>query len=202
VHAGKVRYFGSSTFPAWMVVEAHWVSERRGRERLATEQPPYSLLVRGIEAEVLEVCQRYGMGVIPWSPLAGGWLSGRFGTGKDNTSRRAERLPARYDLDDPANAAKLGAVDQLSLLAEKSGYSLPELAVAFVLVHPAVSSAIIGPRTMDQLTSLLGAPGIRLDQKVLDRIDEIVPPGVDLNVADHGWDPPWVTDASRRRRPG
>jgi aryl-alcohol dehydrogenase-like predicted oxidoreductase len=202
VHAGKIRYFGSSTYPAWMVVEAHWSSERRGRERLASEQPPYSMLVRGIESDLLEVCKHYGMGVLSWSPLAGGWLSGRFGTGKDNTSRRAQRLPARYDMDEPGNAAKLQAVDQLAELAEKAGYTLPEMAVAFVLNHPAVTSAIIGPRTMDHLTTLLKAPDIRLDGDILDRIDEIVPPGTDLNVADSGWVPPWVTEASLRRRAG
>lgn len=200
VHAGKIRYFGSSTFPAWMVVEAHGVALQRGRERLATEQPPYSMLVRGIEGDLLEVCRRYGMGVLPWSPLAGGWLSGRFGTGKHNTSRRAERLPQRYDLEDPANRAKLDAVDQLALVAEKAGYSLPELAVAFVLNHPAVTSAIIGPRTMEQLTSLLRSPEISLPADVLDQVDEIVPPGVDLNRADHGWVPPWVEGPARRRR--
>jgi aryl-alcohol dehydrogenase-like predicted oxidoreductase len=202
VHQGKVRYFGSSTFPAWMVVEAHWASERNGRERLSSEQPPYSMLVRGIETDVLQVCQSYGMGVLSWSPLAGGWLSGRFGTGKDNTSRRAERLPARYDMDDPANRAKLAAVDQLGELAAKAGFSLPELAVAFVLNHPAVTSAIIGPRTMDQLTSTLKAPEVELDAAVLDRIDEIVLPGQNLNVADAGWVPPWVAEAGQRRRHG
>jgi aryl-alcohol dehydrogenase-like predicted oxidoreductase len=200
VHAGKIRYFGCSTFPAWMVVEAHWASERRGRERLSTEQPPYSMLVRAIERDLLPVCQRYGMGVLSWSPLAGGWLSGRFGTGKDNTSRRAERMPDRFDANNPANAAKLIAVDQLAELAEKSGYSLPQLAVAFVLAHPAVTSAIIGPRTMDQLTGVLGTAEIRLDAGTLDRIDEVVPPGTDLNTADNGWTPPWVADAAMRRR--
>jgi aryl-alcohol dehydrogenase-like predicted oxidoreductase len=201
VHAGKIRYFGSSTFPAWMVVEAHWASERRGYERLATEQPPYSMLVRGIEDDLLEVCRRYGMGVLSWSPLAGGWLSGRFGTGKDNQSRRAERLPQRYDMSDPANRAKLEAVDKLSEIAREAGYSLPEMAVAFVLSHPAVTSAIVGPRTMDQLTSLLRVPDIRLGTGVLDRIDEVVAPGRDLNAADHGWAPPWVSEPQVRRRP-
>jgi len=160
------------------------------------------MLVRGIETDLLEVCRRYGMGILSWSPLAGGWLSGRFGTGKDNTSRRSQRLPARYNVDEPGNAAKLVAVDQLAELAEKAGYTLPEMAVAFVLNHPAVTSAIIGPRTMDQLTSLLKAPDLRLDADILDRIDEIVPPGTDLNVADHGWAPPWVTEAPLRRRAG
>ena len=200
VHAGKIRYFGSSTFPAWMVVEAHWTSDRRGHERLATEQPPYSILVRGIETDLLEVCRHYGMGVLSWSPLAGGWLSGRFGTGQENTSRRAERLPARYDLTLPGNAAKLAAVDRLTGLAAEAGHSLPELAVAFVLAHPGVTSAIIGPRTMEQLTSLFDSADIRLDHDVLDAIDKIVPPGQDLNIGDHGWVPPWVEEPSQRRR--
>ena len=200
VHAGKIRYFGSSTFPAWMVVEAHWASERRGRERLSTEQPPYSILVRGIEGDLLQVCREYEMGVLSWSPLAGGWLSGRYGTGQENKSRRAERMPARYDLSLPANAAKLAAVDQLSELAAKAGHSLSELAVAFVLAHPAVTSAIIGPRTMEQLTSLLDAANTLLGHDVLDAIDQIVPPGQDLNIGDHGWVPPWVEEASLRRR--
>jgi aryl-alcohol dehydrogenase-like predicted oxidoreductase len=200
VHSGKIRYFGSSTFPAWMVVNAHSVSERRGRERLSTEQPPYSILVRGIENDLLQVCQQYGMGVLSWSPLAGGWLSGNFGTGKENKSRRAERLPARYDMDDPANKTKLLAVDQLAELADKAGHSLPELAVAFVLNHPGVTSAIIGPRTMDQLTSVLSAAEIKLDDSILDRIDEVVPPGVNLNSADSGWVPPWVSEPGLRRR--
>jgi aryl-alcohol dehydrogenase-like predicted oxidoreductase len=200
VHAGKIRYFGSSTFPAWMVVQAHWAAERRGRERLSTEQPPYSILVRAIEDDLLEVCREYGMGVLSWSPLAGGWLSGNFGTGKNNTSRRAARIPARYDMSDPANTAKLAAVDQLAELADKAGYSLPELAVAFVLAHPAITSAIIGPRTMEQFTSLEKAGEIVLDSAILDRIDEIVPPGEDLNAVDHGWKPPWVTEAQLRRR--
>jgi aryl-alcohol dehydrogenase-like predicted oxidoreductase len=200
VHAGKIRYFGSSTFPAWMVVEAHWASERRGHERLASEQPPYSLLVRGIEADLLEVCRQYGMGVLSWSPLAGGWLSGRFGSGRDNTSRRAERLPDRYDVSHPGNIAKLAAVDQLSDLAGNSGHSLPEFAVAFVLTHPAVTSAIIGPRTMDQLETQLSAPEVRLEVSVMDRIDEIVPPGTNVNREDAGWSHPALADARLRRR--
>ena len=200
VRSGKIRYFGSSTFPAHQVVEAQWVAERRGRERFATEQPPYSILVRGIEAELLPVCQRYGMGVIPWSPLAGGWLTGRFGTGKDNSSHRAERIPSRYDMSDPANQAKLEAVDRLVEVAADAGITMVELALAFVLEHPAVSAAIIGPRTLDQLESQLGAPGITLGTEILDRIDEIVSPGTNLNPADAGWTTPVLGDASQRRR--
>jgi aryl-alcohol dehydrogenase-like predicted oxidoreductase len=200
VRAGKIRYFGSSTFPPEQVVEAQWVAERRGRERFATEQPPYSILVRGIEAGILPVCQRHGLGVIPWSPLAGGWLSGRFGSGKDNTSNRASRIPGRYDLTLPGNRAKLAAVDALSALAAEAGLSLIDLALAFVLEHPAVTSAIIGPRTMDHLESQLGAPDVRLEPAILDRIDEIVPPGQNLKPSDSGWIPPALTDPALRRR--
>ncbi|HWG74901.1 MAG TPA: aldo/keto reductase [Acidimicrobiales bacterium] len=201
VRAGKIRYFGTSTFPAHEIVEAQWVAERRGRERVATEQPPYSILVRGIEADVLPVCERYGMGVIPWSPLASGWLTGRFGTGKDNSSRRAERIPSRYDLSMPGNQAKLDAVDRLAEVADDAGITMVELALAFVLEHPAVSAAIIGPRTLDQLEGQLGAPDIRLDADVLDRIDGIVAPGTNLSADDAGWTAPALQDpASRRRR--
>ena len=142
------------------------------------------------------------MGVLSWSPLAGGWLSGNFGTGKQNTSRRADRLPARYDMEDPGNREKLAKVDQLAELAEKAGHSLPELAIAFVLNHPAVTSAIIGPRTMEQLTTVLPTADLRLEPDVLDAIDEIVPPGRNLNPVDAGWVPPWVEEAGLRRRHG
>jgi len=200
VHAGKIRSFGSSTFPAEQIVEAQWVAERRGRERFMTEQPPYSILVRGIERDVLPTAQSFGMGVLPWSPLAGGWLSGRFGAGQDNTSRRAERVPGRYDLDLPANRRKLEIVTELAAVADAAGVTLLELALAFVLEHPAVSSAIIGPRTMDQLESQLSAPEVRLAADVLDRIDELVPPGTNVNPEDAGWQPRVLTDARLRRR--
>jgi aryl-alcohol dehydrogenase-like predicted oxidoreductase len=200
VHAGKIRAFGSSTFPAERIVEAQWVAERRGRERFMTEQPPYSILVRGIERDVLPVAQTYGMGVIPWSPLAGGWLSGRFGHGKDNTSARAAMVPGRYDLSLPGNQQKLQMVTELAKVAEEADLTMVELALAFVLEHPAVSAAIIGPRTMEQLESQLGAPEVRLDAEVLDRIDEIVPPGTNVNRDDAGWQPPSLVDARLRRR--
>ncbi|MGH9075876.1 MAG: aldo/keto reductase, partial [Acidimicrobiales bacterium] len=200
VRAGKIRYFGSSTFPAHMLVEAQWTADRRHRERFVTEQPPYSILVRGVEADVLPVCQDYQIGVIPWSPLAGGWLTGRFGSGKDNTSHRSERMPARYDLAHPGNRAKLEAVDRLAEVARDAGISMIHLALAFVLEHPAVSAAIIGPRTMEQLESQLGAPQVRLGTDVLDRIDAIVAPGTTLAPGDAGWEPPALADAGRRRR--
>jgi aryl-alcohol dehydrogenase-like predicted oxidoreductase len=200
VHDGKIRAFGSSTFPAEQIVEAQWVAERRGRERFRTEQPPYSILVRGIERDVLPVAQAYGMGVIPWSPLAGGWLSGRFGEGKENVSRRAERIPARYDLSIPANQRKLELVTQLARVASEAGLTLIELSLAFVLEHPAISAAIIGPRTMEQLESQLSAPSIQLELAVLDRIDEIVAPGTNVNPGDAGWSPSVLTNTHKRRR--
>ncbi|MCW2528232.1 MAG: aldo/keto reductase, partial [Pseudonocardiales bacterium] len=179
--AGKIRAFGSSTFPAHEVVEAQWTSERRALGRFVTEQPPYSILARGIEADLLPVAEKYGMGVLPWSPLAGGWLSGKYRKGEDApTSHRADRMPARYDLDVPGNQAKLDAADALAQLAETSGLSLVHMALAFTLAHPAVTAPIIGPRTMEHLESQLGAADVVLSSDVLDEIDKIVPPGATL----------------------
>jgi aryl-alcohol dehydrogenase-like predicted oxidoreductase len=201
VRAGKVRYIGSSTFPAHAIVSAQWTAQRRGRERFVCEQPPYSMLVRGIEADVLPVCRAHGMGVIPWSPLAGGWLSGRYRKGVDAPkSTRSDRLPQRFDLTLPANRAKLDAADALAGVAEEAGLSLIHLALGFVLTHPAITAAIIGPRTMEQLESQLGAADVDLPAEVLDKIDAIVPPGTNLNPADAGYTPPALADPALRRR--
>jgi aryl-alcohol dehydrogenase-like predicted oxidoreductase len=203
VRAGKVRYIGSSTFPASQIVEAQWTARDRGRERFVCEQPPYSILVRGIENDVLPTCARYGMGVIPWSPLAGGWLSGRYRMGAEvPSSHRAERIPSRYDMTVPGNQRKLEAADALALLAEEAGLSLIEMALAFVIRHPAVTAAIIGPRTMEQLESQLPGADAVLEGGVLDQIDAIVPPGVNLNPADAGWQNPALEPAARRRPSG
>jgi aryl-alcohol dehydrogenase-like predicted oxidoreductase len=202
VRLGKIRYLGTSTFPAQAIVEAQWVAERRSRERFVSEQPPYSILVRGIEADVLPVCQQYGLGVLTWSPLAGGWLSGRYRKDQDvPTSHRAERIPQRYDMALPGNQRKLEAADRLAQLAEKAGIPLVHLAVAFVLQHPAVTSVIIGPRTVEQLDSQLAATDLVLSPEILDRIDEIVPPGTNLHPADAGWQHPALTTPNLRRRP-
>jgi aryl-alcohol dehydrogenase-like predicted oxidoreductase len=203
VHSGKVRAIGSSTFPAEQIVEAQWVADRRGYVRFRCEQPPYSMLVRDIEGAVLPACQKYGMGVIAWSPLAGGWLTGRIrrDTGVDMTTGRARRLPHRFDPALPGNQAKLAAVEELIKIAADAGCSLTHMALAFVTGNPAVTSAIIGPRTMEQLTDLLAGAGVTLDDEVLDRIDQIVPPGVTLNPADAGWQPPVLADPAARRRP-
>jgi aryl-alcohol dehydrogenase-like predicted oxidoreductase len=200
VRQGKVRYIGSSTFPASQIVEAQWVARDRGRERFVCEQPPYSMLVRGVEEDVLPTTLRHGMGVIPWSPLAGGWLSGRWRKGAEPpASTRAQRLPARYDLANPANQRKLEAADALGALADEAGLPLIHLALAFVIRHPAVTAAIIGPRTMEQLESQLGAAEVALDDAILDRIDEIVAPGTNVNPADGGWQNPALEPAARRR---
>jgi aryl-alcohol dehydrogenase-like predicted oxidoreductase len=203
VHSGKVREIGSSTFPAEQIVEAQWVAQSRGHVRFRCEQPPYSILVRGVEGNVLPTCQKYGMGVIAWSPLAGGWLTGRIrrDTGVDMTSGRARRLPHRFDPALPGNQAKLAAVEELIKIAADAGCSLTRMALAFVIGNPAVTSAIIGPRTMDQLTDLLAGASVTLDDDILDRIDQIVPPGVNLNPADAGWQPPVLADPAARRRP-
>jgi aryl-alcohol dehydrogenase-like predicted oxidoreductase len=203
VTAGMVRAIGSSTFPAWQIVQAQWVAEQRGRERFVCEQPPYSMLIRAIERDVLPACEQYGMGVIPWSPLAGGWLSGRYSKDGESpgSSRRAQMIPSRYDMSIPGNQAKLEAAQALGEVAEQAGMPLIEMSLRFVISHPAVTAAIIGPRTMEQLESQLSVlERATLSGEVLDRIDEIVAPGTNVNQADTGWDPPWLTDPSQRRR--
>jgi aryl-alcohol dehydrogenase-like predicted oxidoreductase len=207
VHAGKVRYIGCSTFPASEIVEAHWASERNGFARFVCEQPPYSILVRGIERSVLAVTQRYGMGVIAWSPLAGGWLTGKYRRGAQipDDSRAARigsynrAVAARFDLSLPVNQRKQELVDELGLVAEKAGMSLTHMANAFVLEHPGVTASIIGPRTMEQLLDLLEGADTTLDVETLDAIDEIVPPGTVVNDIDRGWTAPWMKADARRR---
>jgi aryl-alcohol dehydrogenase-like predicted oxidoreductase len=201
VRAGKIRYLGSSTFPAHAIVEAQWVAERRGRERFVCEQSPYSLLVRRIEADVLPVCEQYRMAVISWAPLASGWLSGRYRKGAEPpASMRAAQMPQHFDPSRPENERKFDAADRLAQLAEEAGLTLIQLAIAFILSHPAVTAPIIGPRTMEQLESQLPALDVQLDDELLDRIDEIVPPGTNFNAADAGWTPPTLADSSLRRR--
>lgn len=196
VRAGKIRSIGTSTFPAATLVEAQWIAERRGRERFVTEQPPYNLLTRHAEADVLAVAERHGLGVLSYSPLAGGWLSG-VGR-KIADSRRGVRFPRLYDLSLPDNQRKIAAVEALQALADDAGLTLIELALAFVLRHPAISSVIIGPRTIEHLESQLTAPDVVLSDELLDRIDETVPPGVTLNPEDLGWDNPALATRARR----
>ena len=205
VHAGKIRAFGASNVAGSEIVEAQWTAERRGRERFRTDQPPYSLLTRAIEYDVLPSCLRYGMGVLTYSPLAGGWLSGRYRKGQQvsgpGSAARAQRFPGVYESTNPANAAKLDAADALGALADEAGMTLIQMAIAFVTRHPAVTSAIIGPRTMEHLESYLAADGTDLSSDLLDRIDEIVPPGGTVNVADNMWGTGTsALDAAFRRR--
>jgi len=201
VHAGKVIAIGTSAFPAELIVEAQWVAERRGRERFAVEQPPYSILLRGIERAVLPTCQRYGLGVMVWAPLNGGWLTGKYLEGAPPAQSRAARQPDHFDYGSvAARDAKQAVLRPLAAVADEAGVSLTHLAHAFVLAHPAVTSAILGPRTPDQLADVLAGADVRLDADVLDRIDAIVAPGTDLNPADRQYEPPAMLDARLRRR--
>jgi aryl-alcohol dehydrogenase-like predicted oxidoreductase len=200
VHQGKLRYLGGSTFPASAIVEAQWAARDRGLQRFVSEQPPYSVLVRAIENDVLPTCSRYGMGVMSYSPLTGGWLSGRWrkDTGQQSSSR-AGRLPERFDLSQPANQRKLDAVEELARLADEAGITLIQLAIAFVLRHPAITAALIGPRTMEQLEGQLAAVDVELDEALLDRIDAIVAPGITINPEDNSWHNPALEPQARRR---
>jgi aryl-alcohol dehydrogenase-like predicted oxidoreductase len=199
IQQGKVRYIGSSSFSGSEIVEAQWVARERRLERFRTEQPPYSILVRGTEADVLPTAARHGMGILTYSPLAGGWLSGRWTADAAPTSPARQRLAARFDMSLPENQRKLEAVEQLAQVADDAGVSLIELAIAFVVNHPAVTSAIIGPRTMEQLDSQLPAADVTLDAALLDRIDQIVQPGVNLNPADTSYGEHVLRPAARRR---
>lgn len=200
---GKIRAFGCSTFPAEDIVEAYHVADRRGLHRFRTEQPPYSILARGIEASVLPTCERLGMGVLTWSPLASGFLTGKYRKDRpiDLTAGRAGLNPGRFDPTLPVNAAKLDIVEQLVELATDIGCTLPELAVAFTVAHPAVTSVIVGPRTMEQLEALVKGAALTLDDETLDRIDRIVPPGTNTYHPDGAWTHPALAGSARRRRP-
>jgi aryl-alcohol dehydrogenase-like predicted oxidoreductase len=200
VREGKVRAIGSSTFPAEQIVEAQWVAERRGRERFRCEQPPYSILARGIERAVLPTCARYGMGVIVWSPLNGGWLTGKYKRDQAWPEGSRGAMGMFSAPEKLHNQRKFEAVEQLDKVASDAGLSMTHLALAWTLEHPAVTSTIIGPKTMEQLTDLLAADGVHLDAGALDRIDEIVAPGVTIVGSDAGYEPPELEASARRRR--
>ena len=199
VRQGKVRYIGSSSYSGSQIVEAQWASRERHLERFVTEQPPYSILVRGIEEDVLPAVQRHGMGTLTYSPLAGGWLSGRWRKDAAGTPTSAARPGARFDMSTPANQRKLDIVEELAQLAEHAGMPLIDLAIAFVINHPGVTAAIVGPRTMEQLESYLPAADITLPTDVLDRIDELVAPGVTINPDDNSYGATELTPTARRR---
>ncbi|MGW5718430.1 aldo/keto reductase [Amycolatopsis sp. NPDC003865] len=198
--AGKIRYFGSSTFPAYRIVQAQWAARENHLGRYVTEQPSYSILQRGIEAHVLPVTQEYGLGVLAWSPLASGWLSGAVRAGQEITTNRAGALPQRFDLTDPANQARLDAVEKLVKLADQAGLSLIQLSLGFVTAHPGVTSALIGPRTLGHLQAQLAAADTVLPADVLDEIDAVVAPGVDLAAHEKFDTPPALLEKSLRRR--
>ena len=198
IHGGKVRAAGASAMPASDIIEAQWAAERRGLERFRTDQPPYSILSRGIEREVLPVCQRYGMGVMVWSPLAKGMLTGRYRKGQPLPDSLRVKLLAKQMSDE----RRLDAVEQLILVAENAGLSLTHMAMAFAVAHPGVTSAILGPRTMEQLDDLLAGTEVVLSDDVLDAIDQIVPPGTDVGIPDAAnYVPPALCQTSLRRRP-
>ncbi|MDX6261230.1 MAG: hypothetical protein QOH84_2918 [Kribbellaceae bacterium] len=196
VRSGKVRAIGTSTFPASELVEAQWVAERRGLERFRTEQPPYSIVNRIIEQEILPVAQRYGMGTLVWSPLAQGLLTGRIRRGQAGTTHRAAGMPGHFE-----HEGKLEVVEQLVPLAEQAGLPMTHLAMAFAIAHPGVTSALLGPRTMEQLDDLLAGAEVTLDDDLLDQIDEIAPPGTQAGPNDVAYTPPAITEATLRRRP-
>jgi len=198
--AGKIRYFGSSTFPAYRIVQAEWAAREHRLGRYVTEQPSYSILQRGVETHVLPVTEQYGLGVLAWSPLASGWLSGAVRAGREITTSRSVIMPQRFDTAVPANRARLDAVEQLVRVADEAGLTLIQLALGFVTAHPAVTSAIIGPRTLDHLRSQLAAAETVLSADVLDAIDAIVAPGVDLAAHEKFDTPPALLDAALRRR--
>ncbi|MET8040347.1 aldo/keto reductase [Micromonospora sp. NPDC005215] len=198
--AGKIRYFGSSTFPAYRLVQAEWAARGNHLSRYVTEQPSYSILQRGVETHVLPVTEQYGLGVLAWSPLASGWLSGAIRAGEEVTTNRSAFMPQRFDTAIPANRAKLDAVEKLAMVADQAGLTMIQLALGFVTAHPAVTSAIIGPRTMDHLHAQLAAADTVLSADVLDAIDAIVAPGVDLAAHEKSDTPPALLDPARRRR--
>jgi aryl-alcohol dehydrogenase-like predicted oxidoreductase len=194
--AGKIRAFGTSSLPASDIIRAHWVSERRGLGRLRTEQPAYSILNRGIEREVLPVAQEFGMGTLVWSPLGGGLLTGRYRKGQQADTHRSQ-----FGFQHLKDDRRLDVVEQLIPLAGEAGMPLTHLAMAFVLAHPGVTSALIGPRTMAHLEDLLAGADTALDDDLLDRIDKIVPPGTDIGTLDMAYQPPAITHTQLWRRP-
>jgi len=199
VRQGKVRSIGSSSYSASQIVEAQWASRERNLERFVTEQPPYSILVRGIEEDILPTTRRHGMGTLTYSPLSGGWLSGAWSKDASPTSPARKRLAVRFDMELPANQRKLEVVEQLAKLADEAGLTLIELAIAFAINHPGVTAAIIGPRTMEQLESQLPAADVTLSPDLLDRIDELVAPGVTINPEDNSYGVAELAASARRR---
>jgi aryl-alcohol dehydrogenase-like predicted oxidoreductase len=194
IRSGKVRAIGASQTPASGIVEAQWAAEQRSLARFSTEQPPYSILNRGIEREILPATQRFGMGVLVWGPLGQGLLTGRVRKNQHNDLRRAGLFRHLND------ERRLDVVEQLVSLAEEAGLPMTHLAMAFTITHPGVTSALLGARTMDHLDGLLAGLEVALTDDVLDRIDELVPPGTDIGALDQAYQPPALENPSLRRR--
>ncbi|WP_042161015.1 aldo/keto reductase [Paenibacillus gorillae] len=205
VREGKIRYFGSSTFQAWQMTEAQWISDRRNLLRFSSEQPPYSIINRGIELDVLEAARKYEQGILIWSPMSGGLLSGRYTQGqKAPEGSRAEKFKGNMlgKVVDPTreeNQIKFELIKQLQLIANDAGLALNHMAMAFTQAHSAVTSTIIGPRTLEQLHDSLHASTIKLTPDTLDAIDAIVPPGKTIDDLERGWIPNWLAADKRRR---
>jgi aryl-alcohol dehydrogenase-like predicted oxidoreductase len=197
VRAGKIRAWGTSTFPAEDIVEAHWAAERSDAVGPSTEQPPYSILCRGIERDVFPTIRRHDMGSLVWSPLSGGWLTGKYRRGE--SAPHGSRAATNPDHFDGGNEAKFAAVERLQRIADGAGLAMSHMALAFAAEHPAVTCALIGPRTEAQLADLLAAADVKLSDDVLDAIDEVVPPGITINSVDVGWTPPGLATEQRRR---
>ncbi|MET8945811.1 aldo/keto reductase [Streptomyces sp. NPDC004542] len=198
--AGKIRYFGSSTFPAYRIVQAQWAAREHHLGRYVTEQPSYSILQRGVESHVLPVTEQYGLGVLVWSPLASGWLSGAIREGRRAAGNRSALMPQRFDTTIPSNRARLDAVERLAAVADEAGLTMIQLALGFVTAHPAVTGALIGPRTLEHLHTQLAAADTVLPADVLDAVDQIVAPGADLAAHEKNDTPPALLDPSLRRR--
>ncbi len=202
VRSGKVRMIGTSTYPAEAIVEAQWAAERGGHVRFRSEQPPYSIFVRGAERDVFPTCRKYGMGVLVWSPLNGGWLTGKYRRGEtpDAASRFGRMNRGSWRTDSPGAQLKVAAVEELEAIAADAGTDVIGLSLAFALAHPAVTSAIIGPRTLEQLEGQLPAADLVLDDEILDRIDKVVAPGVTISRGDVAYEPQALRHKGARRR--
>jgi aryl-alcohol dehydrogenase-like predicted oxidoreductase len=201
VRQGKIRAFGTSTFPADEIVDAQWTARERGLLRPRTEQPPYSILARGVENDVLPVCLRHGISALVWSPLNGGWLTGKYRRGAPAPEHsRGSRPSEHFDFGTGVHDRKIDLVERLEVVAADAGISLTAMSLAFAKEHPAVAAAIIGPKSPAQCAELLAAADLRLDAATLDAIDAIVPPGTNVNPTDAGYVRPEL-DAVARRRP-
>ncbi len=176
VRQGKVRYIGSSTFPSWMVMEALAISERYGLARFVTEQPPYNLLDRRVENELVPLARRYGIGLLPWSPLAMGMLAGRY-TDERNypDDSRGARIGSIYAQRITNKAIAKG--DEFIPIAEEHNLTPSQLALLWVKDQPQVTAPIIGPRTEAHLDDALPLLDMNLSPELAARLDEIVPPG-------------------------